>query len=154
MDFLENARFWIGVASRNHVKIGEKGGFCQLGHGKMEPVERLRQGDGIIYYSPREQLRGGPPVQAFTAVGQVLDNVPYQVEQRPGFKPMRRDVRYWPSRDTPIRTLLDRLSFLPEGKNWGIVFRRGSFSIPRGDFMMIAEQMRVDIPAKSSHGRL
>jgi|GEM_PF-4703256 len=31
MDFPENARFWIGVASRDHVNISKKGGFCQLG---------------------------------------------------------------------------------------------------------------------------
>lgn len=141
MDFPENARFWIGVASLDHVNIGKKGGFCQLGHGKMVPVKRLRKGDGIIYYSPREQFRGGAPVQAFTAVGQIIDTQPYQVEQQPGFMPMRRNVNYCHSRDVPIRPILDSLSFLPESRNWGIVFRRGSFSIPRADFMLIAKQM-------------
>lgn len=144
MEFSENARFWIGVASRDHVKIGEKGGFCQLGHGKMEPVKRLGKGDGIIYYSPRKQLRGGDPVQAFTAIGQIVDTAPYQVEQHPGFKPMRRNVRFWPSNDLSIRLMLNDLSFLPKDKSWGIVFRRGSFRIPRADFMLIAEQMLID----------
>lgn len=141
MDFPENARFWIGVASRDHVRIGQQGRFCQLGHGRLTPVKRLQKGDGLIYYSPREQLGGGAAVQAFTAIGQIVDMTPYQVEQRPGFRPMRRDVRYWRSRDLPIRPLLKRLSFVPEDRNWGMVFRRSSFSIPRADFVLIAEQM-------------
>jgi hypothetical protein len=45
--------FWIGVASREHVFRAVKGRFCQLSHGKEEPVRRLHQGDVIIFYSPR-----------------------------------------------------------------------------------------------------
>ena len=29
-------RFWIGVASREHVPPGVEGGFIQLGHGGVE----------------------------------------------------------------------------------------------------------------------
>ena len=39
-------RYWIGVASRDHVMKGVAGGFCQLGHGKSAPVKRLAPGDG------------------------------------------------------------------------------------------------------------
>ena len=31
-------RYWIGVASRDHVARGVAGGFCQLGHGKASAV--------------------------------------------------------------------------------------------------------------------
>ena len=51
--------FWIGVASREHVLRAGKGGFCQLSHGKEAPVQRLHQGDVIIFYSPRERM-GAP----------------------------------------------------------------------------------------------
>ena len=40
---------WIGVASSDHVKRGVAGGFCQLGHGRREPVKRLKPGDRIVY---------------------------------------------------------------------------------------------------------
>ena len=33
-------RFWIGVASRDHVNVGVKGGFIQLNHGKQAPLRR------------------------------------------------------------------------------------------------------------------
>jgi len=34
-------RFWIGVVSEEHVKIGEKDGFAQLCHGKYAPLKRM-----------------------------------------------------------------------------------------------------------------
>jgi hypothetical protein len=34
-------KYWIGVASRNHVRMGMAGGFCQLCHGKAAPMRRL-----------------------------------------------------------------------------------------------------------------
>jgi len=64
-------RFWIGVASRDHVRRGVAGGFCQLGHGKAAPIRRLAPGDWIAYYSPRESYPDGALLQAFTAIGEV-----------------------------------------------------------------------------------
>ena len=66
-----DTRYWVGVASRDHVRRGAEGGFCQLGHGKAAPVERLSPGDWIAYYSPRTEMRGGETVQAFSAIGTV-----------------------------------------------------------------------------------
>ena len=47
--FSMTAKYWIGVAAKDHVKAGEKGGFCQLRHGKQAPLERLSGGDWIVY---------------------------------------------------------------------------------------------------------
>ena len=43
-------RFWIGVASREHVRLGVAGGFSQLCHGKAHPLKRMAVGDWLIYY--------------------------------------------------------------------------------------------------------
>ena len=64
--------YWMGVASQDHVERGVEGGFCQFCHGKSWPLERLKPGDRIIYYSPREQMNEGVAIQAFTAIGEVL----------------------------------------------------------------------------------
>jgi len=45
-----NRRFWVGVASREHVQLGLSGGFAQFSHGKPGPAKRPRRGDGILYY--------------------------------------------------------------------------------------------------------
>ena len=38
-------RYWLGVASKDHVQIGVEGGFCQLCHGKKTPLTRMQRGD-------------------------------------------------------------------------------------------------------------
>lgn len=68
-------RYWIGVASKDHVLKAIGGGFCQLCHGKTNPLKRLTPGDWIAYYSPRTAKDGGEVVQAFTAIGQILEGV-------------------------------------------------------------------------------
>lgn len=133
-------RYWVGVACRAHVRIGQEGGFCQLSHGRRAPVLRLQPGDGLVYYAPGERLGGGARVQAFVAIGQVTGPL-HQAVQSADFYPWRRAVRYWPGRDAPIRPLRDRLSFVPEGRGWGMVFRRGVLEIPAVDFARIAQAM-------------
>ena len=44
------SRFWIGVASREHVHLGIAGGFSQLCHGKAYPLKRMTVGDWLIYW--------------------------------------------------------------------------------------------------------
>ena len=136
-------RYWIGVASRDHAKTGEAGGFCQLGHGKAALVERLSPGDGIVYYAPRERLGDGDPVQAFVTIGRIRDGEAYRAGQSKDFHPIRRDVEYFSCSEAPIKSLLDRLSFIPDRTRWGMPFRRGSFEIPKEDFLLIADAMRV-----------
>ena len=47
-------RYWIAVASADHVARGIAGGFMQVCHGKRAPLARIRPGDGIIYYAPTQ----------------------------------------------------------------------------------------------------
>src|SRR5262245_897080 len=123
-------RYWIGVASRDHVMKGVAGGFCQLGHGKAAPVKRLAPGDWIAYYSPRSSLRGGEVVQAFTAIGRIKPGEAYQADMGGGFHPTRRDVGFLArAKEAPIRPFLDRLSFTRGRSSWGYAFRRSSFAV-------------------------
>ena len=142
--------YWIGVASRDHVMRGVEGGFCQLSHGKSSPVERLKPGDRIVYYSPREQMGEGEPVQAFTAIGEVLPGEAYRADMGGGFKPVRRDVRFFKAHDAPIKPLLDTLSFTKGRTSWGYAFRRGSFRIEAEDYRIIAKAMGVSVEPKSA----
>ena len=135
--------YWVGVASRDHVVPAVRGGFCQLNHGKEAPMKRLSPGDRILYYSPRTEMRAGQPLQAFTAIGEVLAGDPYQVKQSERFRPFRRDVRYFDAREAPIRPLLPDLSFAQDSASWGQVMRRGTFRIDAADYKIIAEAMHV-----------
>ena len=144
---MSKQRYWIGVASRDHVLKGVAGGFCQLGHGKAAPVKRLSPGDWIAYYSPRTALGAGEPVQAFTAIGRIRPGEPYQADMGGGFHPVRRDVAWRECRAAPIHPLLERLSFTKGKTGWGYAFRRGSFAVSAEDFAVIAEAMAVDLSA-------
>jgi hypothetical protein len=140
-------RYWIGVASRDHVLKGVDGGFCQLCHGKAAPMRRMSPGDGIVYYSPRTEIRGGDAVQAFTAIGRIRDGAAYPCDMGDGFVPMRRDVSFCPAHDAPIRPLIERLTFIRNKKSWGYVMRFGVIEIPAEDFETIATAMGATVPA-------
>ena len=73
--FDRTARYWLVVASREHVDRAVAGGFVQACHGKLRPLQRMRAGDGVICYSPRERMdRVSPRVQAFVALGRLGDD--------------------------------------------------------------------------------
>ncbi len=43
--------------------------------------------------------------------------------------------------ETPIRPLIDGLSFIKDKQRWGYVFRLGLFEIPHRDFELIKRAM-------------
>jgi len=134
-------RYWIGVASRDHVSRGVAGGFCQLCHGKEQPLKRMSVGDWIIYYSPKEFFEKKMPCQKFTAIGEVIGAGVYSFEMFPGFIPHRRDIRFLEANYIPIRPLLEQLTFIRDKNKWGYVFRFGHLEIPESDFKLIASNM-------------
>jgi hypothetical protein len=124
-----------------------EGGFCQFCHGKSWPLERLKAGDRIIYYSPRKQMSEGAAIQAFTAIGEVLKDALYKFDMSGGFVPTRRAVRFFkasPASPASIRPLLPKLPFTQDRPSWGYAFRRGFFSITEADYKTIAQAMNVD----------
>lgn len=134
-------KFWIGVASQEHVERGKAWGICQFCHGKPGPAKRVARGDYVIYYSSKKMMEGNELYQKFTAIGVVTDDQPYQVEMAPGFAPFRRNVAYLPSQDLAIRPLIARLPFIVNKARWGYAFRFGFFEIDRESFAVIAEGM-------------
>ena len=142
-------RYWIGVASKEHVALGVAGGFCQLCHGKAAPLKRMSVGDWIIYYSPKEVFQALKPCQKFTAIGEVIGKAVYSFEMLPGFVPNRRDIRFLNAEETPIRPLLPELAFIKDKTKWGAAFRFGHLEIPQADFELIAQKMLGKIPESS-----
>jgi len=143
---MASANYWIGVAVLEHIKAAVSGGFVQLGHGKEAPVRRLRSGDWVLLYASRPSLQSQSSLSAFAAIGRVLDDNVYQVQQDQRFCPFRRDVSWFPdAKQIEIRPFLTRLSFTKKrGRNWGMAFRRSSFQIPLSDFQVIQNAMGVE----------
>jgi len=103
-------KYWIAVASAEHARRG-KAGFMQVNHGKKTPLQRIRAGDGVTYYSPAETIGGKDRLQSFTTIGRVRDEEVYQGVMGGDFTPWRRNVDYVEASDAPIALLLDELEF-------------------------------------------
>lgn len=136
-------RYWIGVASHEHVRKAVAGGFCQFSHGSGAAAGRLQPGDGIAYYSPRSHVRSGHPVQAFTAIGIICGGDPEQASDSGALHATRCKVDYVRAKEAPIKPLLDQFSFTRERAHWGQAFRRGLLSIESADFALIAKAMNA-----------
>ncbi|MEV0297908.1 EVE domain-containing protein [Nocardia sp. NPDC050710] len=140
-------KYWLAVVSYEHVRRGVALGIAQADHGKRAAVERMRPGDELVYYSPREGMRTGAPVRSFTAIGTIDDRPAWRAEsQGEGgcFQPWRRAVSYrTEARSTPIDTLRDELG-LTAVPNWGMVLRRGLIELSAHDYGVIARAMLDD----------
>jgi len=132
------AKYWIIVASKDHVIQGVTLGIAQAGHGKRSGLARMHAGDMVVYYSPKVQLESNKILHAFTAIGEIADEEVFQVEESPDFKPFRRKVRYIKTGEVRIRPMIQDLTFIGNKKSWGYAFRFGLLEIPNEDFDRIA----------------
>jgi predicted RNA-binding protein len=137
----EDTRYWIVVASRDHVQRAVEQGICQVNHGKEAPLKKMRTGDWVLFYSSKERYDGVERCRKFTAIGKVKDELVYQVRMNENFAAFRRGVEFYRSSEAPIQPLLPLLSFIRNKKSWGYVFKFGLVEIPRQDFLSIASRM-------------
>lgn len=138
-------KYWIGVASREHVMRGVEGGYAMLSHGKRAPLEKMEAGDYLIYYSPRERSEDKEPLQKFAAIGKIKEGETYQVKMCDDFEPFRKDVHFLKCEEAEIRPLIEELDFIKDKKSWGYAFRFGHIEISDKDFLLIARAMEADI---------
>lgn len=135
---------WIAVASAEHVRNGRAQGFMQVCHGKAAPLRRLKLNDWVVYYSPTVTFGGKDKLQSFTAIGQIKEGEPYQVDMGNNFCPFRRDVCWFESEEAAIIPLLNQLDFTKNKKNWGYQFRFGLLEISEHDMQQISMAMRIN----------
>jgi hypothetical protein len=136
-----DTKYWIIVASKDHVKAALAEGIAQSCHGKASPLKRMRKDDFIIYYSGKQTLGRPQMCQEFTGIGKVADEEIYQQRMSEDFCPSRRDIEFLPSRDVSILPLISGLNFIHDKRNWGYPFRFGLLEIDQHDFDLISSQM-------------
>lgn len=146
-DAMAKKNYWIGVACKDQVFVGVKGGFAQLGYGKKISLQRMNEGDWIIDYSPRVSLRSDERCHSFTAIGRVASDEVYQAELGEGFLPYRLEVDFERCEEASILPLIERLSFIENKMSWEYSFRLGHLEINEEDFELLAEEMGLDIDA-------
>ena len=142
---MAKTKYWIGVASKNHVLRGVKDGAAMLNHGKLAPLKKMSAGDFLIYYAPKIELGKDEICQKFVALGKIKTGEPYQVKLSEDFEPFRVDVEYFASADAEIKPLIENLDFIKNKKSWGYSFRFGQIEISEKDFNLISGAMKAKI---------
>ena len=137
---------WLGVVSADHTQRAVSGGFIQLNHGKRYGVARLRRGDGFVIYSPTERYLEKSPLRAFTALGIVADDAPYQAEPmsmgaRGTVQPWRRRIDFLPVHRAGLREVELELTQAP---NWGYQLRRGLVPLAPEDYETLRALMTAE----------
>jgi hypothetical protein len=89
-----NEKYWLAVASRDHVQIGVHSGFAQVCHGRRGPLASMQPNDWLIYYSPGHAYGERGTLKAFTALGRIADDHVEQIRLTDDFIPWRRSVHY------------------------------------------------------------
>jgi predicted RNA-binding protein len=136
------AKYFLICASRDHVLKGVKGGFAQAGHGRKEFISQLSKNDWVVFYSSKDTFENGKPLQKFIAIGQVIDEEPYQPGNGADFTPYRRNVKFMQVEETEIRPLLENLAFIRNKKKWGFYLISGFREISEDDFNVIKNAMK------------
>jgi len=134
-------KYWIVVVSKEHTRRGEAGGFMQACHGKRAPLNRIQQDDWVIFYSPKEAMESDIKCQAFTAVGQAIDDEVYSFQMSDDFVPFRRNIKFYNCAQISILPMIEQLHFITNKSKWGFPFRTGFFEINAHDFDLITSQM-------------
>ncbi|MCW9707198.1 EVE domain-containing protein [Fodinibius salsisoli] len=134
-------KYWIIVASKDHVQAAQEGGFCQACHGRKWPLAKMNTGDGILFYSSKQKFRSSISCQKFTAIGFVKEKVIYQRNINANFKPFRRDVDFWNCKEAKIHSLLEELHFIDNVDKWGYKLMSGFLEIDEHDFVLIKSKM-------------
>lgn len=134
-------KYYIAVASKDHIKNGVEGGFMQANHGKSTSLKKLRTGDWIIFYSPKKYFEKEDKCQCFTAIGEIEDEELYEGVMSAGFHPFRRNVKFYESEEISIIPLIEQLDFILDKKKWGFSFRFGFLEISEKDFLFIKSKM-------------
>ena len=137
-------KYWIIVASKDHLQRGMKGGFIQANHGKAAPLKRIHAGDWVLFYSSKLEYDKPVKLQCFTAVCRIIKGDIYQGDSGGGRLVYRRNAKFLDAKDVSILPLIEKLSFIKDKTHWGAPFRFGILEIPENDFRLITDEMVED----------
>jgi hypothetical protein len=140
----QTRRYWMGVVHRDHVLRGVSQGIVQTNHGAKFSVAKMSEGDGFVFYSPKDVYPDGRSLREFTAIGVIAPGEIWQADQGE-FRPWRRKAD-WDEAATsaPITPLLDVLELTRGIRNWGLQLQKGHLELTEHDFRIIAHEMGAD----------
>lgn len=138
-------KYWIGVASKNHIERGIKLSIFGIGHGKIAPLKRMKSSDMIIFYAPKVDHTASSKeniYQKFVGYGEIPDDEIFS-EEINSICMFRRKVRFLSTNEVSIHdhNLIDQLDFIKNKQKWGFPFMRGYVEINKEDFEKITKHL-------------
>jgi hypothetical protein len=139
---MNEPRHFLAVAAADAVARASQGGYLEVNGGKAGPLERMRNGDALVDYSPRDR-DGGDALQAFTALAFVTGEAIFREAGPQGAGPFRRAARFAPVAPAPIRPLIEALGFIRDKSHRGASLRFGFLALPSAGFARIAAALEA-----------
>jgi hypothetical protein len=138
-------KFWLIVASKDHIEKGVSGGFAQACHGKMKPISKPQKGDGVLFYATREKYNENTNrIKRITAVGFFEDEKVdvHEIEDKLFYK---RKVNFEiPIREINLKDYLKDIGFIENKEKWGMYLRSSMREIPKKDFDFLHSKMKLE----------
>lgn len=135
--------YYLIIATRDHVRSAISSSIVQANHGVRPPLMRMHPGDGVVFYSPRYEIKGKDACQRFTAIAKVDKGDVYQEQVTEKFKPWRRRASFeGKAREVDVKDVLRKLDCLGRGEgSWGVRLRRGFMKISEADWKVLWKAM-------------
>ncbi|MFJ8109209.1 EVE domain-containing protein [Streptomyces sp. NPDC096132] len=133
---------WLGIVSGEHARHAVNQAMIQINHGKRHNLARMHRGDGFVFYSPTQRRGGATPLRAFTALGVIADDEPYQADEVMNMgshgilRPWRRRVDFLSVRPLDLRDVTYQLR-LTQDRHWGYRLRLGCIPLAVEDFQVL-----------------
>lgn len=142
-------RYWLIVHPLDRARDLIDGGYAQVAWGALEPLDQMRESDGVVLYCPRYENPDGEPLRAAVQAGRVTSERPYQAGSG-GRSPWRVDVRWLPEAQFGfIRPLRHMLDLTRDSRFWGEQLRPGWAQLSRRDFEILEDAVRRPAPDPS-----
>lgn len=136
-------RYWIGVASTDHVDAAVEKSVFGFGPGHHADADRPAKGDWIAYYSPTTGGDDGEPVRRITAVARLEDEASQEGDADGDAPTWTRKAHYYHHDTADIYDLLPRFSFIKDQAHWGVHFHRSLLEVTKDDMAAIAHATGV-----------
>ena len=140
--------YWITITAQEHVNIVRDKRYTQVNMGPKAPLDKMSQGDWILYYSPTIfHEKPKTTCQKFTGLSCVTGDKAYP--QNPKDPVLwRRDVDFFHCMPQHAQHFHQQVEFLKQYEHWIDAFFQPIFEISKNDFIVIAQTIIIPTPDK------
>jgi EVE domain len=133
-------KFWLAVVHKDHVLKGKEASIVMICHGKEGPLLKLKEGDLVVFYSPRVLTadKSTSNLNSFTGVARIGNTGVFKNAESMSY----RAATFLECEETKIEPLVLSWKKKKDTK-WGMALRSGFRELTFEDFTIISEAMKL-----------